>query len=208
MLLAQAANGNGHGTLGDTLQWVVIAVLTGAGLLFVAWLNNGRTLMNRVNELTTQILASQRSEIKCQSELVKLEEQLKAAVQRIRALESHTGTGSDISPIPGVVVARPDGIIVVYSPSLVPILGWLPIEMEGRQVTTLIPPEVVHQHTAAFRAFVAKGEPADPAKTILSYALTKSNARVPVSINLKSLPAEKLIVAEIRQRPRDASPTT
>lgn len=202
ILLATEATNN-SGSLEQTFHWIILSIVVAVGLLFLAWLNNGRMLMTRVNELTTQVMTAQRNEIECRGTVESLKGELKAALGRIRALEAHTGTGADVSPIPGVVVAKPDGTIVVFGPSLVPILGWLPDEMYGRNISVLVPPELLIKHELAFKKFIQAGVSADPAKVILTQALTKSRARVAVSINLKSLPAESLLVAEIRQRPRE-----
>lgn len=78
-------------------SWL-IAVAVVAASLFVAWLNNGKKLMDRVNTLTDRIITLQDSEIKCRHNLSEMRSELTAAnlqisrlTERINQLESPSG---------------------------------------------------------------------------------------------------------------------
>lgn len=156
-------------------------------------------LRKRVDELTNRVFSLQDEVALCMRERADLRAEVAAQAVRLRHLEVATGT-TPKSPLAGLLVADMKGTIRVCSPSLVPILGWLPSELEGKPITAVVPPETRAVHAAGIEAFVARGQPADPQKPVVTYALSKSGARVPVTIHLKSLLPEGLVSAEIRER--------
>lgn len=190
---------------GDTTGWntfgaIAFGVAVAAGLFFVAWLNNGTRLLRRVDELTSQVFTLQQANIKCREEAGNFRLEIHTLTQQIRSLQQHTGM-SNPTVITGSAVGDLRGIIRAYSPSLVSIFGYLPAEIIGKKIEVLIPDDIKSVHLVAFERAIHGPPILD--KTVITFGLTKSGARVPITINLKSLQPEGLIYAEIRERPSD-----
>lgn len=200
----------------ETGHWVglggiALGVVTACSLLFVSWINNARrtqhqigslqdqaiALHKRITELTTRVFALQDDGAACKQREADLKMEVHALSIQMRLVQM--SAGGPPSPIPGVVVCDMKGKVRIYSPSLVPMLGWLPKEVEGQPLDVLVPPDLVQQHRDAFARYAAMPNP--PAeRDLVTYALAKSGTRVPVTIHIKSLQPEGLITAEIRQR--------
>ncbi len=158
-------------------------------------------LRTRVNELTSKIWSLQ-DEI---SELRQKESDLLADVRttrlRIAGLEKITGQGTGVGNR-GVVVADLQGIIRVFSPSLVPLFKYVPSELIGRNIEVLIPPDILPLHTEAFKKALESGVQLDPLKAIISYAQDRDGNRIPVMIHLTGWTSggKGFITADIESR--------
>ncbi len=206
-----------HGVAQDT-PWMTLTgevVLIGivAGAVLISYLRTGRQgilneearvkrigdLENRVNTLTDQQFKCKESEAKLVAENVAQRAELGRCFDRIRALETATGTGPK-SPTPGLFAINYAGKIVLYSPSLLPILGWLPEEVDGKDVATVCAGDLHDKLMEAAAGMNTMGKVPDQARAIVAYCIAKSSARIPVEVHLKGLPAEKLLAVEVRER--------
>lgn len=187
---------------------IAVSVLTAAGGIVLAYLGNARTTLERLNQLQKQIFAQQDELGKLRDQehdCLRREADLKAEVtalrERMKSVEAATG----LTPPPalaGIVVADLKGAIQEYSPALVPILGYLPSEMVGKNVAVLVPPELREAHCRGLEHHAADPDSIDPGREILTYALAKNGSRVPVAITLKAwrTGGEGLITATVKQR--------
>jgi hypothetical protein len=118
----------------ETEHWyglgTMATVLIAAAFFLVAWLNNGTRLMKRVDELTTRMFKLQDDAADCKQREGDLKAEVHALTLRVHEMEGKTGTAPP-SPLPGIVVADIKGVIRIFSPSLVPMLGWLPERSRG-----------------------------------------------------------------------------
>ncbi len=190
---------------------ILIGVLTAATLVLVAWLGNARRTQHeigqlhvRVSELTTRVFGLIDEGAACKKREADLKMEVHSLSIQMRLLQMKEGLEPP-TPIPGIIVADIKGKILAYSPSLVPMLGWLPNEMERQSIEVLVPPDLMQQHRVAFARYAAMPNPPTE-RDLITYALAKSGSRVPVTIHLKSLQPEGLVTAEIRQRAEAKGP--
>jgi PAS domain S-box-containing protein len=201
---------------------ILISVVTAGGAVVIAYFGNARTTLERLNSLQKQVF-SQQDEIgklrtagedclRRETDALRRESDLKqqageqkaelvALYARVRSLEAVTGSVPP-PPLAGILVADLNGVIVEYSPALVPVLEYLPEEAKGKRVEELIPEPLREAHRASFRGHAANPDTIDPAREELTYMLSKSGARVPVAMTLRGWRTghEGLITATIRQR--------
>lgn len=201
----------------------IVGVITAACAFLVAYLNNATKLQKEIGDLRDQLSAlrekndreiktlrdnsdKETRELRTKLHDAELKERdlqydLSRAYRRIEVLESTAGIAHPPA-IFGVVIADFHGTIQEFSPSLTPILGYLPEQMRGQDITKLIPPESMEQHRAKFNEAVKPGVTLDPTKKINTYALDKDGRNVPVSISLRKWVGEtQLITATITVRP-------
>jgi PAS domain S-box-containing protein len=180
---------------------IIVAVVVALGGFLLAYFNNATRLMKRVDDLTSRVFALQDEAAQCRQREGELKVELTSTTARIRALETATGTAPP-PPLSGIVVADLKGTIREFSPALTPIFQYLPKEIVGKPITTLVPPEIRAQHEEAFRRGVADPEGIDSGREVLTYGLTKTGSRVPIGLTMHGWRAggEGLITATIRQR--------
>lgn len=185
-----------------------LTVLAAAGAFALAYFQNATRLMKRVDELTSRVFALQDELSSAKLREGDLKAELAAALARIRALE--TATGNVLPPqLAGIVIADLRGVIKEFSPALTPIFQWLPKEVLGKPVTTLIPPDIRPRHEEMFARAVLDPALLDPGRELMTYGLTKTGGRVPIGVTLHGWRAGDtgLITATIRQRAQaDAGP--
>lgn len=223
-----AAVSSGDATGLSTGLWMlfgsaIVGVITAACAFLVAYLNNATKLQKEIGELRDQISAlrvksdNEIKEIRDKADMesrelrsklheAELQERdlkydLSRAQRRIEILETTAGI-SHPPAIFGVVIGDFSGTIQEFSPSLTPILGYLPEQMRGESIEKLIPLDMLELHRAKFKEAIKPGVTLDPTKKLNTYALDKDGRRVPVSISLRKWVGEtQLITATITLRP-------
>jgi PAS domain S-box-containing protein len=203
-LFAAASNENA-GPL-STGVWTIIGgsvvgVLTAASAFLVSYFNNATKLQKEIGELRDQV-GKLRDELHTTLLREKdLKYDLERAQRRIDALETTAGVAHPPA-IFGVVIADFTGTIQEFSPSLTPILGYLPEQMRGKNIEELVPSEYLTLYREKFQHAIKAGVTLDPTKKINTYALDKDSRKVPVSIALRKWTGEtQLITATITLRP-------
>jgi PAS domain S-box-containing protein len=139
----------------------------------------------------------------CQKEAAELKGEvrlLQSVVQRLQGLAK-----DDAPPVsvPGLIIADINGVIREFSPSLTPLLHWLPAQMRGKNIVVLVPERLREAHTAGLARVAATGQPPWTERSILTHALTREGEEVPVSITLSGWQTEKgdwLLSAQIQKR--------
>lgn len=212
-----AAASSGDATVWSTSLYMlffsaIIGVITAACAFLVAYLNNATKLQKEIGDLRDQLSSLRDKSDKENRELrIKLHEaelkerdlqyDLSRAYRRIEVLESTAGIAHPPA-IFGVVIADFHGTIQEFSPSLTPILGYLPEQMRGENIEKLIPPELMEQHRTKFKEAIKPGYSIDPTRKLNTYALDKDGRKVPVSVSLRKWDGEtQLITATITVRP-------
>jgi PAS domain S-box-containing protein len=145
----------------------------------------------------------QTSEAECRVKVARLEGEIKLLEMTVRRMQRNMGDDLPAITAPGVIVADINGMIQVASPSLTPLLHYLPHELRGKSVEVLMPDRYKADHRKALAAVGATGTPPWTERVILGEALTKEGEEVPVTISLSGWQTAKgdwLISAEIRAR--------
>lgn len=139
----------------------------------------------------------------CQKEAAELKGEvrlLQSVVQRLQ------GLARDEAPpvsVPGLIIADISGTIKEFSPSLTPLLHWLPGQMRGKNVSVLAPERLREAQAAGLRKVAETGQPPWTERVVLTHALTREGEEVPVSITLSGWQTEKgdwLLSAQIQRR--------
>lgn len=187
---------------------IVAGIVVSSGGILLAWLNSGGRLVNRVDELTTQVFKAQNERLECERKHANSELKLADALhdisqyqRRVERLEAATGLTPPPASIPGLVVVSLDGRVIEFSPALTSMLGWTPAEMAGASIERLVPPELIDRHRAGFASALVPGAKIDPAKKIHTYALDRNGRRVPVSISVRKWAEGGFMTAMIQARP-------
>jgi PAS domain S-box-containing protein len=125
---------------------------------------------------------------------------MQATIQRLQ------GLAKDEAPpvsVPGLIIADIGGTIKEFSPSLTPLLHWLPGQVRGKNVSVLVPERLREAQAAALRKVVETGQPPWTERSVLTHALTREGEEVPVTITLSGWQTEKgdwLLSAQIQRR--------
>jgi PAS domain S-box-containing protein len=125
---------------------------------------------------------------------------LQATVQRLQ------GLAKDEAPavsVPGLIIADIGGTIKEFSPSLTPLLHWLPGQVRGKNVSVLAPERLREAQAAGLRKVAETGQPPWTERVVLTHALTREGEEVPVSITLSGWQTDKgdwLLSAQIQRR--------
>lgn len=175
---------------------VVVGILLAAAAFLRAWFGDSTKLLKRLDvqqdqlaRLEVEARKSLEREMDClkreNASLIR-EADLKADVasclRRIHRLESGTGIKAG-DPLIGVMVIDLNGAVQVFSPTLATPFKWRPIEVYGKQWTTLLPDEDVAK---AVRDFIDhQYHTIDPEKVYLTYGVDKYGDRFPVSVSLR-----------------------
>jgi PAS domain S-box-containing protein len=139
----------------------------------------------------------------CQKEAAELKGDvrlLQATVQRLQ------GLAKDDAPavsVPGLIITDISGVIKEFSPSLTPLLHWLPGQVRGKNVSTLAPERLREAQAAGLRKVAETGQPPWTERVVLTHALTREGEEVPVSITLSGWQTDKgdwLLSAQIQRR--------
>jgi PAS domain S-box-containing protein len=153
---------------------------------------------SRANDL----VESHRREQECLKECGQLRADLIRAEGAIKQLQK----GIPLQEMIGIMVANDKGTILAYSPSLTPILHYIPQEVVGKDVSMFVPERFRPDHQIGLRRVRELGQEPWPEKTIHTFALTKDGHEVPVAITLKGVlsgaePSSPLLIcATIRER--------
>lgn len=126
---------------------------------------------------------------------------LQSAMQRQQQI-----SGDVTGDIPGLVIADIHGTIMEFSPSLTPLLHYLPRDVRGKNVDMFIPDRFLGAHRKGMEGIRATDTPPWSERIILGYGITKEGTEVPVSITLsawKTAKGEWLISATVRRRLQD-----
>jgi PAS domain S-box-containing protein len=125
---------------------------------------------------------------------------LQASVQRLQ------GLAKDEAPavsVPGLIIADIGGTIKEFSPSLTPLLHWLPGQVRGKNVSVLVPERLREAQAAGLARVAATGQPPWTERSVLTHALTREGEEVPVTITLSGWQSDKgdwLLSAQIQKR--------
>lgn len=205
------------------------AVILAAGAGILAWLNNGKRLMDqqaalqahysqqetrlnlRIDELTGLIFKLQDANTDCRKADAEKTVQIAAQQAEIKQLllwkskiEKDSGIFPDtVAPRYGTVIADLNGIIRTFPPSLTVLFKWEAKEVLGKSVEILMADDVAPIHHAAFAKLKEGGMLVlDPTKTILSYGKDRFGVKFPVAISLDGYKDgdRGAIMATIRER--------
>jgi PAS domain S-box-containing protein len=139
----------------------------------------------------------------CQKEAAELKGEvrlLQSVVQRLQ------GLAKDEAPavsVPGLIIADVNGTVREFSPSLTPLLHWLPAQMRGKNVSVLVPERLREAQAAGLKKVAETGQPPWTERSVLTHALTREGEEVPVTITLSGWQTEKgdwLLSAQIQKR--------
>lgn len=133
---------------------------------------------------------------------------LQSSVQRLQGL---AGDEAPATVLATVITADLTGKVLNASPSVAPLLHWLPQELTGRNVELLIPERLRDAHRAGLRKVAETGQPPWTERPVLAHALTKDGAEIPVAITLHGWQVaggEWRISAEIKRRALTGKTTT
>ena len=120
----------------------------------------------------------------CEVDRAELRGELKLQATLIRRLQVRTGDEAPTTVLPAVVVADSQGIIMLASPAITPMLHWLPSELRGKNIEVIIPERYRTAHRISFTNAALHTEPPWPDRSIIGHALTKYGQEVPVYISL------------------------
>ncbi len=82
-----------------------------------------------------------------------------------------------------VVIAASDGTILFANDAVADVFGHVPAELEGRQLTSIIPKRLRNRHQTAFRRYVRTGERTIPWDAIELPGLRADGTEVPLSVS-------------------------
>jgi len=201
----------------EPLSWntVLLLVAAAVGAVVVAYLNNSKRLLARIDLLTEQqfkaqdqILMLHQDASDCKSREGDLKQLVASQGNRIRILETSAGQPPAAVLTSGIVVADLKGTIREFSSTLTPIFKYLPREVIGKPITILMPPEYVESAMAKFKLAVIDPDNIDQTQMLPLYALDKFSERKPILVNFRGwkVGTEGLITATIQDRP-DTKPT-
>jgi len=120
----------------------------------------------------------------CEVDRAELRGELKLQATLIRRLQVRTGDEVPPTVLPAVIVCDAQGIIMLASPAITPMLHWLPGELKGKSIDMLMPERYRCAHEVAFKNGVLRTETPWPDRSIMGHALTKYGQEVPVYISL------------------------
>lgn len=140
----------------------------------------------------------------CQKETTELRGEVRlltATVQRLQGLTGDVPIGQDL---PGLFITDIHGKIKEFSPSLTPMLHWLPGEIKGRNVRDLMVDEGDENVVRELTKLETTGRPPWDERVILTSAVNKRGDRVLVTASLTCWQTEKgdwMISVQLRRRP-------
>jgi PAS domain S-box-containing protein len=125
---------------------------------------------------------------------------LQSVVQRLQGLAK-----DEAPPVasPGLIIADIRGTVREFSPSLTPLLHWMPADVRGKNVSVLVPERLRERQAAGLKKVAETGQPPWTERSILTHALTREGEEVPVTITLSGWQTEKgdwLLSAQIQRR--------
>lgn len=139
----------------------------------------------------------------CEVDRAELRGELKLQATLIRRLQVRTGDEAPSTVLPAAIVCDAQGIIMLASPAITPMLHWLPGELKGKSIDMLMPERYRCAHEVAFKNGVLRTEAPWPDRSIMGHALTKYGQEVPVYISLsgwRTHNGDWQVSAEIRLR--------
>jgi hypothetical protein len=157
----------------------------------------------RGNEQEAQMYNILNNHAKCERENAELRGEIKLLTSDVRRLQLKSDELAPGTVMPALIVATTKGMIVSVMGGISPLLHWLPSDLIKKNIELMIPDRLRDDHRNGLARVAESKKVPDPARPILTYALTKEGQEVPVSIALSGWEAAKgvmLVSAEIRRR--------
>lgn len=157
-------------------------------------------------QLRTELHAVNELHWRCEIEQERLRGEVKVLTQSVQRIQAHVGDESPATIQPTLVIANLDGIIKHISPAVAPMFHWMPTELIGKNIETLMAERYKLAHRTALEALKSTGSVPWTERVLLGHALTKDGKEFPVAVTLSAWKDDKQVhgysvSAEIRQRP-------
>lgn len=137
-----------------------------------------------MHEMTVQLNRLRDSEVECQKNFTEAKTELRILRNDIQRLQGFAGDELPPTIQPGLIIAEMDGTIRIASPTLTPLLHWLPEDLVGQNLEILVPEEYRDRHKKAIEKLLASGQ-APQTRILEVEALTKEGKKVKVTTTIK-----------------------
>jgi PAS domain-containing protein len=132
----------------------------------------------------------------CEKYVAELKGEVRLLQSSMQRVQEHTGT-VPLPTLPGLLIFGTDGVVRVSSPAGSAMFDRLPAEVEGQNITTLIP-----ELGSVLKSLRETGQPPWTERAVLGTGRRKGGGEFPLTANLRGWQTggEWLVRAEVRPR--------